>query len=549
VTEKSAQPASTGRSKGGLAASAPDASKADASKATASKAVASKAAASGLDATKAVASKADASKADASKAAASRAVAFGLDEDRAVARKVTAVAPKTKSMQPTWTGKSDESAATEAPAETSAAPSQDTTAPVQSSTAAGQPLPRWEVIGGKDTGGIFVRMGPELASKPCGSRLAHNSVVEELATTGDRIQYRLLRGGGPATGWLSMKIKVHDESGHTVEKPLVQRKAVEVLPLDVESEPSQPVVGVPTSGASGGNQDTSSAPPASEPGIRPSVVELVPEESGLRRVGRPNPSDWFPKKDIKVSGIDAGYCQIVDMYGLGKISIRELPLADGVHASTGCQLWPASLALGKFVLSEPELSDGKSCIELGAGCGFASVCAALLCNSVIVTDYDLETVGNLSFNLDVNYGFWGKGIVAGETRTNELHDTMRAEQLQWDNVQQHGWPLERRADIVMGSDIIYGNWGALVVQVAVRLLKPGGLIVILSAEDRGGLDDLEIELVQAGFDLELRHWRNDGQQFLLYTARDSRTDDHSAAKPGVFRCDFKKLKEPSRQPP
>lgn len=44
----------------------------------------------------------------------------------------------------------------------------------------------WEVIGGKDKGGIMVREGRGLRSKECSDRLAVASFVEELELVGER---------------------------------------------------------------------------------------------------------------------------------------------------------------------------------------------------------------------------------------------------------------------------------------------------------------------------------------------------------------------------
>jgi len=66
---------------------------------------------------------------------------------------------------------------------------------------------KWEVVGGGDKGGIVVRAGRHLGSAEHPSKLEKNSLVEELARTGDRLKYRLLRGKGPEEGWVSVRLK------------------------------------------------------------------------------------------------------------------------------------------------------------------------------------------------------------------------------------------------------------------------------------------------------------------------------------------------------
>lgn len=69
-----------------------------------------------------------------------------------------------------------------------------------------EPAAIWEVIGGKDKGGIMVREGRHLRSKEVAERLAFASFVEEVELVGERLHYKLMAGSGPATGWVSINI-------------------------------------------------------------------------------------------------------------------------------------------------------------------------------------------------------------------------------------------------------------------------------------------------------------------------------------------------------
>ena len=64
----------------------------------------------------------------------------------------------------------------------------------------------WRVVGG-DKGGLLVRDGRELTSAEKAERLAKQSIVEEVEIAGPRLCYRICRGTGPETGWVSMKLK------------------------------------------------------------------------------------------------------------------------------------------------------------------------------------------------------------------------------------------------------------------------------------------------------------------------------------------------------
>jgi len=69
---------------------------------------------------------------------------------------------------------------------------------------------KWEIVGGADKGGIIVRSGLETTSPQCEERLSTGAIVQELELNGDRLQYELLTGTGPATGWVSVKMKDKD---------------------------------------------------------------------------------------------------------------------------------------------------------------------------------------------------------------------------------------------------------------------------------------------------------------------------------------------------
>lgn len=65
---------------------------------------------------------------------------------------------------------------------------------------------QWVVVGGSDKGGILVRESESTTSEALQARLETRATVEELALRGDRLQFKLLTGDGPPTGWVSVKI-------------------------------------------------------------------------------------------------------------------------------------------------------------------------------------------------------------------------------------------------------------------------------------------------------------------------------------------------------
>mmetsp|Transcript_31866 Transcript_31866/g.74493 ORF Transcript_31866/g.74493 Transcript_31866/m.74493 type:complete len:634 (+) Transcript_31866:97-1998(+) len=81
--------------------------------------------------------------------------------------------------------------------------SADTEKPLEELPHAGKQL--WRVLSG--AGGRLVRQKCELGSKELPDTLRPGSVVEELELRGSRLQYRLLSGSGPETGWVTIQAK------------------------------------------------------------------------------------------------------------------------------------------------------------------------------------------------------------------------------------------------------------------------------------------------------------------------------------------------------
>mmetsp|Transcript_100299 Transcript_100299/g.284128 ORF Transcript_100299/g.284128 Transcript_100299/m.284128 type:complete len:367 (+) Transcript_100299:130-1230(+) len=166
-----------------------------------------------------------------------------------------------------------------------------------------------------------------------------------------------------------------------------------------------------------------------------------------------------------------------DQVGELRIRIRELPMADGVHASTGCQLWSASVALALEIFRRPHLVKGKHVIEVGAGCGLLGIATARLARRTLITDGDEEVVMNLAHNLRLNEASWKAGH-------GEAPREASARQLRWEEVLGAPWPPGERAEVILASDIIYGHWGDTVAQAVLNLLAPGGLVMLAASEDR-----------------------------------------------------------------
>ncbi|CAE8632264.1 unnamed protein product [Polarella glacialis] len=93
----------------------------------------------------------------------------------------------------------------------------------------------WKIVGGTKEGGILVREGQDSGSAQLPGRLSTGAIVQELQqlqSGGQRLQYRLLSGLGPGSGWVSAKLS----SGKELAVPLPREasplpKDPGVLPL------------------------------------------------------------------------------------------------------------------------------------------------------------------------------------------------------------------------------------------------------------------------------------------------------------------------------
>ncbi|CAL1156868.1 unnamed protein product, partial [Cladocopium goreaui] len=65
----------------------------------------------------------------------------------------------------------------------------------------------WTVTGGQKTGGLQVRRGAALSSALEQKRLEFGSTVREMARSKGRLRYELVKGLGPASGWVTLQLR------------------------------------------------------------------------------------------------------------------------------------------------------------------------------------------------------------------------------------------------------------------------------------------------------------------------------------------------------
>lgn len=97
------------------------------------------------------------------------------------------------------------------------------------------------------------------------------------------------------------------------------------------------------------------------------------------------------------------------------------------------KLWPASIALSRFIMEEPSSVTDKTIIEIAAGLGLPSLAAAVHATSVLCTDAVADAVDMINISVQLN---------------NFSH--VQVMQLDWNK------PLPKpKTDVVLMSDVNY----------------------------------------------------------------------------------------------
>lgn len=162
--------------------------------------------------------------------------------------------------------------------------------------------------------------------------------------------------------------------------------------------------------------------------------------------------EWAP---IQVGPVKLEILQIRDLedYLVSNIEAQGLSLENFPYWA---MVWDAALILADFLVKQ-EPQQGRQILELGAGLGFAGLCAAARGHQVVLTD-----------NIPDALAFARLSI-----QRNNL-TCARAEFLDWQTP-----TLEGRYDWIVGSDILYEteNFKPL-KDLFGRYLKPGGKIYL-----------------------------------------------------------------------
>ncbi|MFT4024421.1 MAG: methyltransferase domain-containing protein [Flavihumibacter sp.] len=131
------------------------------------------------------------------------------------------------------------------------------------------------------------------------------------------------------------------------------------------------------------------------------------------------------------------------------------------HQVYWARLWPAALAMARFIDEQPRWVDGRHCLELGAGLGLPSFAAARYAAGVIASDIAADSLP-----------------VMEETRKRGAFANVSICQMDWARVDES---LE--ADLILLSDVNYDpSCFAPLSATLHRFLEQGKKILLASPQ-------------------------------------------------------------------
>ncbi|CAG8837732.1 2418_t:CDS:2, partial [Gigaspora margarita] len=149
------------------------------------------------------------------------------------------------------------------------------------------------------------------------------------------------------------------------------------------------------------------------------------------------------------------------------LKIRDSTLLDD---DVGFKTWGAAYLLAKRCTSGQAMPLDKiqstSILEIGTGTGLVGLtCAMIGCPSVLLTDYHLNVLSNVAYNVNLN----------------QLQNIVKVEKLDWKEVANGvKQELQQNFDIIVGADIVYevahANWISKVIK---QYMKKDGIFYLM----------------------------------------------------------------------
>jgi len=154
--------------------------------------------------------------------------------------------------------------------------------------------------------------------------------------------------------------------------------------------------------------------------------------------------------DFEVGDLFVCEDYVLESFDFGEVKQKAYCLKSSVtdFDLTGQIVWPAAIALGKYIVDNKELFAGKNIVELGAGAGVTGLVAAHYAKKVLLTDY-MDVVLQLlkkneeyvqMDNVFVDKISWGENCIKNIDTENKFGKKFNNDD---------------KVDIVMGADVIF----------------------------------------------------------------------------------------------
>lgn len=158
------------------------------------------------------------------------------------------------------------------------------------------------------------------------------------------------------------------------------------------------------------------------------------------------------------------------------VLINQVSARQTAQKDVGFVMWPSAVALATWLISNPKVIQGKTVLELGAGCGLVGlVAASLQAKKITLSDFNQFVVKNLAANLELN------GL-DGEAERLDFYQQ---------DAKRHGWVTSSSGDtmepvdVILASDVICQPEDAFAVARTIAgALKEGGTGIVVSADSK-----------------------------------------------------------------
>ena len=112
----------------------------------------------------------------------------------------------------------------------------------------------------------------------------------------------------------------------------------------------------------------------------------------------------------------------------------------GSQADTGFSLWPAATILARWIALHPQLLEGKTVMEVGAGLGLCGLVAGRFAQRVLLTEYNEMCLQRLQEHVLLNIDDEEGGGKAATSVALHSRKTMQVRWLDWDRLEEGPLP-------------------------------------------------------------------------------------------------------------